>query len=67
MIQDTNNLRGQWTIGILDKVKPSSDGVVRNCTVKYKNSSPGMYFTKGFTKIERPVQRLSVLLPNEER
>ena len=46
MIQDTNCFRGQWRIGILDKVKPGSDGIVRNCTVKYKNARPGKSFEK---------------------
>ena len=65
MFQDTNCLRGQWRIGIIDKVKPGSDGIVRNCTVKYKNARPGKSFVKTFTKVERPVQRLSLLIPNE--
>ena len=66
MIQDKNSLRGQWRIGVVDKIKPSSDNIIRNCIVKYKKACPNRSFTKTFTKVDRPVQRLSLLVPNSK-
>ena len=66
MIQDNNCLRGQWKIGIVDKPEVGSDGAVRNCTIKYKNIRADGSIPKIFTKVTRPVQRIAVILPNED-
>ena len=36
------------------------------CDVKYKRILPGLDFPQGFTTIKRAVQRLVVIVPNEE-
>ena len=62
LIQDSNNVRGQWKQGRISKVYPGPDGRVRNVQVEYKD--PGKD-SKQFTKIERPIQRLILLLPHD--
>ena len=58
LVQDSNELRGEWKMGLVSKTKESRDGRVRNVEVMYK---------RGETKIiiTRPAQRLIVLVPNE--
>ena len=58
LVQDSNELRGEWKMGLVSKIKESRDGRVRNVEVMYK---------RGETKITitRPAQRLIVLVPNE--
>ena len=67
LIQDTNELRGRYKMGVVTKVYPSEDGKVRKVQVSYKNNKDGPNY-KGveYTKVERPVQRLVVIVPNEE-
>ena len=69
MIQGSNSfVRGEWKMGLVSKVIPSDDGMVRRVEVSYKNIEDGReYKGKPYTIIERPVQRLVVLLPAEER
>ena len=67
MIQDNNCLRGQWKIGIVDKPEVGSDGAVRNCVVKYKTIRADGSVPKTFTRVTRPVQRIAVIVPNEEK
>ena len=62
LIQDSNNVRGQWKQGRVSKVYPGLDGKVRKVQVEYKD--PGKD-SKQFTRIERPVQRLILLLPHD--
>ena len=54
--------RGHWKIGRICGSKPSSDGKVRRVTVQYKNEDSNI-----FTEIERPVQKLVVILPVDEQ
>ena len=63
IIQDNNQMRGKWKMGIVERAEKSlRDGFVRNVEVKYKNVG-----AKTFTTVTRPVQRLIVLLPVEEQ
>ena len=59
IIQDSNTIRGEWTKGLISKVIPSQDGKVRKVEVTYKRNSTSI-------TVERPVQRLIVLVPVEE-
>ena len=54
-------------MGVVTKVYPLEDGKVRKVQVSYKNNKDGPDY-KGvkYTKVERPVQRLVVIVPNDE-
>jgi len=59
VIQDTNQIRGKWKLGIVTEAVPSlRDGFVRNVEIKYKNEGSHVY-----TTVSRPVQRIIVLVP----
>ena len=60
LVQDANALRGQWKKALVVGVHPSGDGKIRKATVAYRNEQG--------TKIEvdRPVQRIIVLVPADE-
>ena len=62
IIYDKDLPRGHWKIGIITQATPSSDGRVRHVLVKYKN-----HLSKSYTEIERPVQKLIVILSADER
>ena len=66
LIQDSNALRGHWKMGRVSNVYPGPDKKVRNVEVEYKSSTEKD--TSNFIKVNRPVQRLVLLLPcdNEE-
>ena len=61
IIQDKNLIRGQWRLGRISLVHPDSDGIVRNVDVQYKHNDSTLY-----TTINRPVQRLIMLMPVDE-
>lgn len=71
IIQDNNALRGNWKLGRVSKVFAGSDGKVRRVDVSYKNATSkeklNEYTGRGFTTVERSVQRLVVILPVEEQ
>ena len=50
---------------------PSGDGKVRRVEIQYKNEKVGeaadQYSGSRFTRIERPVQRLVVIIPNDQQ
>ena len=46
MIQDSNQVRGNCTLGKVSKVMPGIDGKARNVEVKYKNPKSGEPVTK---------------------
>ena len=62
LIQDSNTVRGRWKMGRICNVYPGSDGKVRNVEVEYKCNPD----SKVFIKINRPVQRLVLLLPCDD-
>lgn len=67
LMQDSNQIRGQWKLGRVSKVYTGEDGKVRKVEVQYKNPKPGEPVTKykgrGYVTVERAVHRLIVLLP----
>ena len=62
ILYDKDLPRGQWKIGVISKLFLASDKKFRHVLVKYKDIN-----SKSYVEIERPVQRLVVLLPTEER
>ena len=69
LIQDANQIRGQWKLGTVLKAFPG-DVRVRKVQVQYKNSKPreavNKYHGRGFVTVERAVNKLVVLIPKEE-
>jgi len=62
IIQDSNQVRGKWKLGRVSCADPSlRDGFVRKIEVQYKNLD-----AKTYTTIERPVQRVVVLVPVDD-
>ena len=70
LIQDANQIRGQWKLGIVVKAFPGGDRRVRRVQVQYKNPKPGEsvteYSGRGFMTVERAVNKLIVLIPKED-
>lgn len=70
MVQDSNAVRGNWKIGRITKTFPGEDSYVRKVELQYKNVSQDekltVYKGKAYVTVERPVQKLVVLLPIEE-
>ena len=60
LIQDSNAVRGNWKMGRVTEAIPGADGKVRDVKVQYKN-------TESVITIDRPVQRLVLLLPYDEQ
>ena len=69
LIQDSNSIRGQWKLGKVSNTYPGTDGKVRKVYVQYKNLNAdeptAKYKGKGYVTVQRPVQRLILLLPKE--
>jgi hypothetical protein len=67
LIQDSNQVRGNWRLGRVSKVKPGNDGKVRNIEVQYKNPKSGepvnKYGGQDYVTVEQAVHRLVVILP----
>ena len=70
LIQDENQIRGQWKLLTVLKAFPGGDGRVRKVQVLYKNPKPGEavneYHGRGFVTVERAINKLVVLIPKEE-
>ena len=63
LIQDSNQIRGKWKLGrVTQAVSSLRDGFVRNVEIEYKNEG-----SQSFTTISRPVQRIIVLVPVDEK
>ena len=62
IIQDSNQVRGSWKKGIVVIANPSNDGRVRRVQVKYKQNN-----SSTMSIVERPVQKLILLVPVEEQ
>ena len=57
IVQDANQMRGKWKLGKVSRADPSlRDGFVRNIEVQYRNNT-----------IQRPVQKVVVLVPVDEQ
>jgi len=71
LIQDSNQIRGQWKLGKVSEVFPGDYGRVRKEQVSYKNPKPGepphKYTGRGYATVERSVNRLVLLLPVDEK
>ena len=60
LVQDSNAVRGEWKMALVEEAKCSKDGRVRRVIVSYRTSL-------GTRKeVERPVQRLILLVPVNE-
>ena len=63
-------MRGSWRLGRVSNVFPGDDGRVRNVENQYKQFSPNeqvnVYTGKDHSTIQRPVQKLAVLVPVNE-
>lgn len=67
LILDRNTLRGEYRLGLVQKVYPGSDGKVRKVQLSYKNYKVGekLFVYSGVKDIlvTRAVQRLALLVP----
>ena len=71
LIQGSNLVRGNWKLGKVSDVYPDAHGKkVRRVDVQYKNltvSEPmKQYQGKGYVTVQRPVQRLVLLIPIDQ-
>ena len=66
LIQDSNQVQGNWKLGKVSKVYPGDDTRVRIVDVKYKNLRQGepvdKYEGRGYVTVQRAVHRLIVLV-----
>ena len=71
LLKDANAVRCNWKLARVAKVFPSNDDIVRRVQVEYKNikhdDKIDEYDGKRFTRVERAVQTLVVILPVEEQ
>jgi hypothetical protein len=69
LVQDTNPIRGRWTMGLVSKTYPSRDGCVRTVDIQYKpRQSVGKpYQPQPYKTERRAVQRMVVISPVDER
>ena len=64
LVQDSNAVRGNWRMGIVDEVHPDETGNVRNVQVRLKTADKSdQCRNANYTLIRRAVQRLIVLVP----
>ena len=70
IVQDSKQVRGNWRLASISNVFPSDDGIVRKVELQYKNEKHGepknIYSGAPYTKIERPVQKIVVIIPVNE-
>ena len=67
MNQDSNAVRGNYKMGIVKKIMPSSDELVRRVLVSYKNNVDGIdYKGKTYITVERSVHKLIVIQAADE-
>ena len=70
LIQDSNQVRGNWKLGKVSKLYPGDDTRVRKVDVEYKNPRPGdpvdKYECRGYVTVQRAVHRLIVLVPVDD-
>ena len=61
LVQDSNAIRGQWKMALVEEVMASDDGKVRRVMIEY-NTERGTR-----SRIERPVRKLILLAPAKEQ
>ena len=68
MMQDSNNLRGEWRLVLVTDTFPDNHGVVRNVEVRVhpKQNSSRVYRPTSPNYLKRHVSNLVVLVPKEE-
>ena len=70
LIQDSNQVRGKWKLGRVVTANPGKDGKVRKVEIQHKNpvlnEKVQIYKGRGYVTVERPVQRLVVIVPVDE-
>ena len=68
LMQDSNAVRGRWKLARVCDVYPSTDGKVRKVDLEYKNCANkiGLDLPANFVKVQRPAQKLVLLLAKEE-
>ena len=70
VLQDANQIRRQWKLGVVITTFLGEDGKASRVQVQYKNPKPGEavneYHGRGYVAIERAVNKLVVLIPKEE-
>ena len=59
LVQDLNPVRGRWKMALVEKSISSQDGRVRRVEISYRS------FEGSRITVERPVQKLIVIVPNE--
>ena len=68
LVQDSNSIRGAWTLAQVIRAEPGRDGTVRDVDLRYKIIRQGKGYDGDVDKImSRSVHRLVVLLPIEEQ
>ena len=70
LVHNSSKLRNKYKLAILTEVHVSQDGLVRSCTVGFRQSrSPtkNMKYRSVWQSLQRSVQRLTLLLPVEEQ
>ena len=71
VVQDSNQVRGNWRLAKVSKVFPGKYGLVKRAELHYKNQAANYlsqtYKGKSYTTIEGPVQRLIVIIPVNEK
>ena len=67
LIQDSNQVRGNWKLGKASKVYPGDDARVRKVDMEYKNPRPGepvnKYEGRGYVTGQRAVHKLIMFVP----
>ncbi len=59
LVEDINPVRGQWKMALVEQPITSEDGRVRRVVISYKSTDHGRI------SVERPVQKLIVIVPND--
>lgn len=68
LVQESNALRSSWKLAQVSRLKPSSDGKVRDVELRYKIKKDGPSYTGQFdTIISRSAHKLVLLIPVEEQ
>ena len=71
LIQDMNQVRGNWKLRIVSQTDPGDDRKVWKVEAQYKNPKPGeaveKYQGQGYVTVQRAVHRLIVLVPADNK